>query len=61
MCKECDDIRILLNISELTEPCIYAYVDEDGNSRHAVIGDDPCCPIDIDYCPFCGRKLKEEK
>lgn len=59
MRKECDNIRIILEPWLSIDQGIYAYIDEDGNSRHAISPGDPSCDIDIKYCPFCGRKLGE--
>ncbi len=59
MCKRCNSIRILLQPWLNTEQLIYAYVDEDNIERHAISAGDPSYDIDIEYCPFCGRRLEE--
>lgn len=36
--------------------------DEDGEANLHVVADDPYCgnEVEINYCPFCGRRLRKE-
>ena len=61
MNKECPYCNKIKDENEIDkESCVYVHDEKD--PKLFVVADDPFCGNDvrINYCPFCGRILREE-